>query len=165
MLTLNINPTNPNPNPNPNPDLYPYPTLNQKPNHYPHSHSLSLEISSQEQLSPEQMSDHRWFCQRYSDHRDQLGLISPHCCISIMGNNQDKSCSTGWPRNNATTLIVNFMNIVDETELFFILFGRTFIFQQMTPWSLVLGRCLDCSAILVRQCNFSNLVLFRPTRP
>ena len=24
----------------------------------------------------------------------------------------------------------NFMNIVDETELFFILFGRTFIFQQ-----------------------------------
>ena len=37
---------------------------------------------------------------------------------------------TGWPRKNATTLIVNFMNIVDETELFFILFGRTFIFQQ-----------------------------------
>ena len=25
---------------------------------------------------------------------------------------------TGWPRKNATTLIVNFMNIVDETELF-----------------------------------------------
>ena len=37
---------------------------------------------------------------------------------------------TGWPRKNATTLIVNFMNIVDETELFFILFGRKFIFQQ-----------------------------------
>ena len=26
--------------------------------------------------------------------------------------------------------MVNFMNIVDETELFFISFGRTFIFQQ-----------------------------------
>ena len=26
--------------------------------------------------------------------------------------------NTGWPRKNATTLIVNFMNIVDETELF-----------------------------------------------
>ena len=26
---------------------------------------------------------------------------------------------TGWPRKNATTLIVNFKNIVDETELFF----------------------------------------------
>ena len=37
---------------------------------------------------------------------------------------------TGWPRKNATTLIVNFMNIVDETELFCISFGRTFIFQQ-----------------------------------
>ena len=37
---------------------------------------------------------------------------------------------TGWPRKNITTLIVNFKNIVDETELVFILFGRTFIFQQ-----------------------------------
>ena len=46
---------------------------------------------------------------------------------------------TGSPRKNATTFIVNFMNIVDETESFFIFFGRTFIFQQMTPWSLVLG--------------------------
>ena len=49
-----------NPNPNPNPNLNPYPTLKHKPNHYPHSTSLSLEISSQEQLSPEQLSDHPW---------------------------------------------------------------------------------------------------------
>ena len=42
---------------------------------------------------------------------------------------------------NATTLIVNFMNIVDKTELFFILFGRTFIFQQNdTMIKLVLGK-------------------------
>ena len=35
----------------------------------------------------------------------------------------------------------------------------------MAPWSLVLVRCLDCSAISVRQCNFQNLVLVRPNRP
>ena len=34
-------------------------TLNQEPNDKPHSNSLSPEISSQEQLSPEQMSDHK----------------------------------------------------------------------------------------------------------
>ena len=44
-------------NSNPNPNLNPYPILIQK-YHYPHSNSLLLEISSQEQLSPEQMSDH-----------------------------------------------------------------------------------------------------------
>ena len=43
-----------NPNPNPNPNLNPYPTPNQKPNHYLHSNSSLSEISSQEQLSPEQ---------------------------------------------------------------------------------------------------------------
>ena len=47
-----------NPNPNPNPTLNPYPTPNLKPNHYPHSNSLLPKISWQEQLSPEQMSDH-----------------------------------------------------------------------------------------------------------
>ena len=56
---------------------------------------------------------------------------------NILNNNNTLYCGqvfafsyTGWPRKNATTLIVNFINIVDETELFFILFGRTFIFQQ-----------------------------------
>ena len=55
----NRNP-DPNPNPNPNPNLIPY-TIprTKKPNHHPHSYSLLSEISSQEQLSPEQMSDHR----------------------------------------------------------------------------------------------------------
>ena len=33
---------------------------------------------------------------------------------------------TGWPRKNATTLIVNFMNIVDETEFFFYLVELSF---------------------------------------
>ena len=46
---------------------------------------------------------------------------------------------TGWPRKNAITLIVNFKNIVDETELFFILFGRTFIFQQNDTMIINLG--------------------------
>ena len=48
----------PNPNPNPKLNLNPYPTPNQKPNYYLHSNSLLSEISSPEQLSPEQMSDH-----------------------------------------------------------------------------------------------------------
>ena len=45
-------------NPNPNPNLNPYPTLNQKPNHYPHSNSLLSEILLQEKVWPEQMLDH-----------------------------------------------------------------------------------------------------------
>ena len=47
---------------------------------------------------------------------------------------------TGWPRKNATTLIVNFKNIVDETELFFFLFGITFIFQQNDTMIINLGK-------------------------
>ena len=57
VINVNVKP-NPNPNPNPKPNLNPYPTPNQKSNHYPHSKSLLSEISSPEQLSPEQMSDH-----------------------------------------------------------------------------------------------------------
>ena len=47
---------------------------------------------------------------------------------------------TEWPRENATTLIVNFKNIVDETEWFFILFGRAFIFQQNDTMIISLGK-------------------------
>ena len=58
MVNANVK-HNTNINPNSNPNLIPYPTLNQNANHYPHSNSLLLEISSQEQLSPKQMLDHR----------------------------------------------------------------------------------------------------------
>ena len=58
MVNANVK-HNTNINPNSNPNLIPYPTLNQKPNHYPQSNSLLSEISSQEQLSPKQMLDHR----------------------------------------------------------------------------------------------------------
>ena len=37
---------------------------------------------------------------------------------------------TGWPRKNATTSIINLKGIVNKTDLFFILLGRKFIFQQ-----------------------------------
>ena len=52
MINANVK-RNPNPNPNPNPIptlIKPYPTLNQKPNHHPHSKTLLSEIhvSSQE---------------------------------------------------------------------------------------------------------------------
>ena len=48
---------------------------------------------------------------------------------------------TGWPRKNATTLIVNFKNIVDETILVFIFhFVEHSFSNKMTPWSLILGK-------------------------
>ena len=62
MINTNVNR---NPNPNPNPNLNPYPTLNQTPNHYPHSDSLLSEISSQKQFSSEQMSDHPHFAMEW----------------------------------------------------------------------------------------------------
>ena len=37
---------------------------------------------------------------------------------------------TGWPRKNATTLIVNFKDIINKTELIFILSCEKFIFQK-----------------------------------
>ena len=36
----------------------------------------------------------------------------------------------GWPRKNATTLIVNFKDIINNTELIFILLCGKLIFQQ-----------------------------------
>ena len=47
------------PKPNHTPEVNPYPTPNQKPNHYRNSNSLLSDISSQEQLSREQLSDPR----------------------------------------------------------------------------------------------------------
>ena len=46
---------------------------------------------------------------------------------------------TGWPRKNATTLIVNFKDIVNKTNLFFILLGRNFIFQQNDTMTINFG--------------------------
>ena len=37
---------------------------------------------------------------------------------------------TGWPRKNATILIVNFNDIVNKINLFFIVLGGKFIYQQ-----------------------------------
>ena len=57
-------------------------------------------------------------------------LMLASACAPTYGAMRSGKGYTGWPRKNATTLIVNFINIVDETELFLIVFGRTFIFQQ-----------------------------------
>ena len=78
-----------NPNPNPNPNLNPYPTPNQKQKHYPHSKPLLPEISWQEQLSPEQMSDHMQCntflgkMHHYSYAFCQLSVIYTHCNYSF----------------------------------------------------------------------------------
>ena len=61
--------------------------------------------------------------------RQNSKRLSSICvCYDVRVDTCRLVCNTGWPRKNATTLIVNFMNIVDETELFCISFGRTFIF-------------------------------------
>ena len=72
---------------------------------------------------------------------------------------------TGWPRKNAPTLIVKFKNIINKngTDFCFIMWKIHF----PTKWHLdhqFWVRCLDPRAILVRQCHFQNLVLFRPHR-
>ena len=70
---------------------------------------------------------------------------------------------TGWPRKNATTFIVNLKAIINTTELTFISLCGKFIFQQNDTMIIpFLVRRLNPSAILVRQCHFQNLVLFRP---
>ena len=46
---------------------------------------------------------------------------------------------TGWLRKNATILIVNFKDIVNKTNLFFILLGRKFIFQQNDTMTINFG--------------------------
>ena len=48
-------------------------------------------------------------------HPACLKSVAKRVCFSDMAFR----IYTGWPRKNATTLIVNFKNIVDETELFF----------------------------------------------
>ena len=46
---------------------------------------------------------------------------------------------TGWPRKNATTLIINFKDSVNKTDLFFILLGRKLIFQQNGTMTINFG--------------------------
>ena len=99
-------------NPNPNPNPKPYPTPNQKPNHYTHSNSLLSEISSQEQLSPEQMSDHPdtvW--PRLSSHQFYAHLYYPaailqHYVICVFINFHLKYCSK---QNENVTFLFHFL--------------------------------------------------------
>ena len=44
-----------------------------------------------------------------------------------------------WPRKNATTLIINFKDIVNKTDLFSILPGRKFIFKQNDTMTITFG--------------------------
>ena len=82
---------NPNPNPKPKPNINPYPTPNHKPNHYPHSNSFLSEISSLEQLSPEQMSDHRTLIMTikkmalYSASQNKQNPETKGCCDQVPG--------------------------------------------------------------------------------
>ena len=84
---------------------------------------------------------------RFKSHKDELagpvkqtknmfwGIALAHITIEI-------GCITytGWPRKNATSLIVNFKNIVDETELFLFHLVEHSFPNKMTPWPLILGK-------------------------
>ena len=107
------------------------------------------------------------------------------CSIFMLSTNKSASessqllCNTGWPRKNATTLIVNFKNIINKIVLFlfflFLFFVFVFLFFFFIMWEIHFPTkwhhdhqfwvmCLDPSAVSVRQCNFQNLILFRPHR-
>ena len=55
----------------------------------------------------------------------QISWVSPH--ENFHFNTQ---LYTGWPRKNATILIVNFKDIINKTEFVFILLCGKFIFEQ-----------------------------------
>ena len=58
--------------------------------------------------------------------------IGPRMSPDVIKNTAESHIQeyTGWPRKNATTLIVNFKDIINKTELVFILLCGKFIFQQ-----------------------------------
>ena len=75
----------------------------------------------------------------------------------------DITHNTGWPKKNATTLIVNFKNIINKMELIFcFIMWKTNFSNKMTPCIINFGVrwVIDPSAILVRQCHFQTLVTF-----
>ena len=47
---------------------------------------------------------------------------------------------TGWPRKNATTLIINFKDIVNKNGFVFYFPGRKFIFQENDTMTINFGR-------------------------
>ena len=54
----------------------------------------------------------------------QKSAVQSHNLIDI------DALYTGWPRKNATTLIINFKDIINKMELIFISLCGKFIFQQ-----------------------------------
>ena len=103
---------NPNPNPNPKPNLNPYPTPNQKPNHYPHTNSLLSEISSPEQLSPEQMSDHPLWTPNYPINKKVFNL---------KGKVFNYLTTKFWALNTFRTFLTNFNSIQWKVNCFIFL--------------------------------------------
>ena len=61
--------------------------------------------------------------------RQGFNLDSYRVGLSVL-TCEHKHTFTGWPRKNATILIVNFKDIINKTELIFILLCEKFIFKQ-----------------------------------
>ena len=73
---------------------------------------------------------------RSPGERPHYGIAggSPACRGKSQQTGPDVNAGTGWPRKNATTLIVNFINIVDETELFLFYLVEHSLSNKMTVW-------------------------------
>ena len=86
---------------------------------------------------------------------------SPGVCLESL-----RLIQGGPERMQQLWLLISWTSSMKHNCFLFYLVEHSFS-NKMTPWSFCQFwvRCLDCSAILVRQCNFQNLVLFRPYRP
>ena len=73
---------------------------------------------------------------------------------------------TVWPRKNATTSAINFKDIVNETDLCFILLGRKLIFQQIdTILGEAFGNCYFSEPMSFSKfATFSTLAILRTAR-
>ena len=73
---------------------------------------------------------------RSPGERSHYGIAgdSPACRGKSRQTGPDVNAGKGWPRKNATTLIVNFINIVDETELFLFYLVEHSLSNKMTVW-------------------------------
>ena len=67
---------------------------------------------------------------------------------------------TGWPRKNATTLIINFKDIVNQTDFFFFYYVENSFSNKLTPWPLILGEAFGYKGYFSKAMSFSKFATF-----
>ena len=69
--------------------------------------------------------------------------------------------NTGWPRKNATTLIVNFKDIINiKWKWFLFYYVENSFSNKMTPWSLILGKMSGSKRYFSEAMSFSKFSTF-----